>query len=733
MNDRTIDEATFDLPELCCSEEMGLVEKAISRLSGIESARPDYVDRTLRVAFDPARVRPSGIIGAIEDAGFAVLPHGDVRVDRPRPSWRWRATTVAGGVLLAMAVAWRILLGEASNLVAIMLIVSTLVSGVPVLRAALRAIRLRALDMNVLMSIAAVGAVAIGERFEAATAMFLFAVSLWLESHGMDRARRAVRSLASLSATVAHRMEGQGIRDVEPAELAVGDLVLVRPGERLPIDGVVLQGCSAVNQAPITGESVPVEKSPGESVFAGSLNGEGSLQVEARKTAESSTLAHIARLVAEAESRRAPTERFIDRFARRYTPVVIGLALLLAFGPPLLGRLGVVWAAETDATEWFRRALVLLVIACPCALVISTPVTIVCGLFQAARRGILIKGGEHLENAGRIDAMAFDKTGTLTTGEPRVVEVVPWIDSHAETVSSAETLLQAAASLELHSEHPLARAIVAEARRRDLPLTPPEDFRALRGFGAEGVVGGQRLMVGNPRLFVDADIEVDPAVRTAAGNVARDISDTLVLVANEETLLGTIRLADPLRPRARETLAQLRRKGVRTLAMLTGDRCEVAEAIARELNLDEIHAELLPEDKVRHVENLAASHDRLAMVGDGVNDAPALAAAPLGIALGRDGSDTALETAGVVVMTPNLDRLVELMTLGQRCRRILWQNIVFALTTKLAVLLLAAAGLATMWMAVFADVGAGLLVTFNGLRLARATDRPSEDSAEDES
>ncbi|NLE37458.1 MAG: cation-translocating P-type ATPase, partial [Pirellulaceae bacterium] len=434
MNDRIIDEATFELPELCCSEEMALVEKTLSRLPGIESARPDYVNRTLRVAFDSACVGRSAIVGAIEGAGFSVTLPGTVDPDRSKPSWRWRATTALGGILLATAAGLWVLLGETSALVVALLIVSTLVSGVPVLRAALRAIRLRALDMNVLMSLAAVGATAIGEYFEAATAMFLFAVSLWLESYGTDRARSAVRSLVALSPTVAHRIEARQVRDVDPAVLAVGDAILVRPGERLPVDGLVLQGHSAVNEAPITGESIPVDKSPGEPVFAGSLNGEGSLRIETQRTSESSTLAHIARLVAEAESRRAPTERFIDRFARRYTPVVIGLALLLAFGPPLLGRLGANWAVETAATEWFRRGLVLLVIACPCALVISTPVTIVCGLFQAARRGILIKGGEHLENAGRIDAMAFDKTGTLTVGSPRVVSVEARPDSPTPSI-----------------------------------------------------------------------------------------------------------------------------------------------------------------------------------------------------------------------------------------------------------------------------------------------------------
>jgi len=738
LPDPTVDHATFDVPELCCSEEFTLVEKGLARLTGVETTRPDYVQRTLRVEFRPEQTTPQAIARAIEGAGFVVRPHRPARLPETKAHWRWRWTTTTGGVLLLAGVATWFIADEASPTVAVLLVASTIASGVPVLRVAARAVWLWALDMNVLMSIAAAGAIAIGQYSEAATAMFLFAVSLWLESHSMDRARRAVAGLVELSPTVAHRLDDGQIADVEPAALALGDRVLVRPGERLPVDGVVLSGNSAVNQAPITGESVPVEKTAGDEVFAGSLNGEGSLRVEVRRTADASTLAHIAQLVSDAESRRSPTERFIDRFARRWTPVVIALAVLVAFGPPLLAHAGVGWAAATTATEWFRRGLVLLVIACPCALVISTPVAIVCGLFQASRRGILIKGGEHLENAGRIDALALDKTGTLTTGTPRVVDIVvfrdppgappPQADSPGATAGSpgsaskeirnaADRILQAAAMLENHSEHPLAEAIVREARRRDLAIGEVDDFRPLRGFGVEGTVDGRHVLVGSPRLFVERRLGVGPFAGAQVATAIREDACTLVLVGGDDSLWGMIRLADPPRPEARQALWSLRRLGVRSLVMLTGDSRAVADPIGRELGFDETFAELSPEEKVRRVEALAARHPRLAMVGDGVNDAPALAAAPLGIALGRQASDTALMAADVVVMTPALGRLAELVVLGRRCRRILRQNIFFALAVKAVVLALAAVGAATLWMAVFADVGASLLVTSNSLRL----------------
>jgi Cd2+/Zn2+-exporting ATPase len=710
--------ATFRIPELCCSEEMALVEKGLGRLSGVTATCPDYVNRTLQVDFRPTETDAAAIARTIEATGFEV-ERSDVRPPQSASPvrWRWRWTTAVGGVLLLVTTVLAASMGGITLPVQLLAILSAVVSGIPVARAAWRAVRLGSLDMNVLMSIAAIGAVASGETFEAATAMFLFALSLWIESHSLDRARRAVRSLVELTATAAHRLDQGKVTDVDPSALRIGDRVLVRPGERVPIDGRVVEGGSSVNQAPITGESIPVEKQAGDDVFAGSLNAEGSLTIEATRTAEATTLAHIVRLVALAESGKSPTERFVDRFARRYTPVVILLAVLLAFGPPVLGYLGVAWASQTPAMEWLRRGLVLLVIACPCALVISTPVTIVSGLFRATRRGILIKGGVHLESAGRIDAVALDKTGTLTTGKPRVVSVEPLARRREDEV------LEAAASLEHHSEHPLARAIVAEARRRGLPETDAGDFTALRGFGVRGTFRDQTLYVGTPRLFLDSRMPISARARAEAAGVDQRDSTTAALVGTSESIWGVLRLADPPRPEAARALARLRELGVRRIVMLTGDGRGAADAVARAVGIDEVHAELLPEDKVARVKQISAATRCLAMVGDGVNDAPALAASRLGIALGSGASDTALETADAVVMTPDLGRLGELVDLGRRCHRILWENITVALTIKAAVLALAAAGWTTLWMAVAADVGASLVVIFNGMRLARPSRR----------
>ena len=713
MSDRPTISETFRIPALDCPDEAALVRGALARVPGIVSTSPDYLERTLRVEFHPDEVDREAIIKAISGAGLAVETDTASTKTGGAAGRRGRfASMAAGGALLVAAVVARLAVGETTTLVAVLAVVATCAASVPIVPAAWRAVRVRVLDIYVLMTVAAVGAVGIGDYFEAATAMFLFNIALWLETFAMDRARRTIRSLVALAPGVAHRLDPGGPTDVDPAELRLGDRVLVRPGERVPIDGTVLSGVSAVNQSPITGESVPVEKEPGDRLFAGSLNGEGSLEVRADRTAEATTLAHIARLVAQARATRSPTERLVDRFARRYTPAVIALAAVTGLGPPLLRLLGAeaAWLGSAGATEWFRRGLVLLVVSCPCALVISTPVTIISGLFRGARRGMLIKGGDHLENAARIDCMALDKTGTLTAGQPKVVGV------EALGPHSADDVLRVAALLECHSEHPLAAAIASEARQRGLDLASQRvlDFAALRGFGVRGTLDGVTFYVGSPRLFRREGLGGGPGVPATVA----EGSDTLALLGTRDAVWGAIRLADPPRADAAAAVAELKRLGVRPIVMLTGDSRAVAERIGQRLGLDEVHAELLPEDKVARTRELAARYPHLAMVGDGVNDAPALAASRLGIALGSEASDTALETADVVVMTPQVGRLPELIRLGRRCRRILLENIYLALSIKAAVLLLAAAGLATMWMAVAADVGASILVIFNGLRLA---------------
>lgn len=714
---------------MCCPEELALVERALDSTAGVEHVLPDYFAHDVRVEFDPTRTDPGAIERAIEAAGFDAQAKSEMAADGYRhQSDGQRAglfgdrMTVVGGATLLAAAALRVIAGETTWYVVLTAVISTMFSGASVVRAASRALRLRMLDMNVLMTIAATGALAIGDVFEAATAMFLFAVSLWLERMSLSRAQRAIRSLVALNPTVAHRLSGgagDGVVDVNPNELRVGDRVLVRPGERIAADGEVLAGSSAVNQAPITGESVPVEKSVGDRLFAGTLNGEGALTLRVTRGASDSTLAHIARLVDEARSARSPTERFVDQFARRYTPAVIAIALCVMIAPPLLSGMGVQWAAAHSTLDWIHRGLVLLVIACPCALVISTPVTIVSGLHQATRRGILIKGGEFLEKAAEVRTLALDKTGTVTTGAMEVVGVEPF-NGH-----SGDDVLSLAAALERYSEHPLAVAVTAAAAARDLPTQSAASVSALRGLGVQGQLNGERYFLGNARLFAQSDFQLPDEDRQRILSNGQDATaDTSAWLGTSRRLLGVIRLADRARPEAAQAIAAARRLGVRRVVMLTGDNAAVAKSIAGDLGIDEVYSDLLPQDKIALVQKLRRESS-LAMVGDGVNDAPALAAADLGIALGGQSSDTAMETADVVIMSPDLRRVPTLIRLSRRCRRLLKQNISFALATKLGVMCLAAAGAATMWMAVAADVGASMVVIANGMRMIEG--RKTED------
>lgn len=710
--------AVLHVPAMDCPEEFSLIEKGLARVAGVSELHANYVDRTVYVKFVAGQLSPERLAAEITLIGFSATCRGaaeqqSVRdsLDRTRQARRW-ATAAGGALLLAAFAAWFVPGSVGAVGSQALAVASTIASSVFVAQAAWRAVRLRALDMHVLMCLATVGGVATGNALEAATAMFLFGVSLFLEGYSLGRARKAVQSVLELSPPTAHRLTAAGAEDVAPDRLVPGDVVRVRPGERIPVDGVVVSGNSAVNQAPITGESLPIDKAPGDAVFAGALCVAGSLDVRATTSAAENTLTRIARLVEQAHATRSPTQRFVDEFARRYTPAIIALAIGLALGPPLIARGGVEWAAAAPASEWLHRALVMLVIACPCALVLSTPVTIVCGLFQAARRGIVIKGGEHLEAAGRITHVAFDKTGTLTTGDFCVTDVTPL--AHL----APNEALAVAAAMEQHSVHPLAQAIVAEARRRGLQLPAAVEFQSRPGIGVFGVVDGQRCAVGGAALLRQLGVSpptTEPRSANQVQQAAPEQHSGQFLVVGQ-TPAARFQLTDAPRPEAAKALAALRQLGVRRLTMLTGDQPAVAEHLMDQLKIDDYQAGLLPEEKVTQVQALSRAGD-LAMVGDGVNDAPALAAARLGIALGSQASGTALETADVVVMTPDLRRVPELLALGRRCRQLLRQNIVLALGIKLAVLLLAAGGWASMWLAVGADVGASLLVIFNGMRI----------------
>jgi Cd2+/Zn2+-exporting ATPase len=566
-------------------------------------------------------------------------------------------------------------------------------------KALLAAKRMRP-DMNLLMVLAVVGAVFIDEWFEAATVSFLFAVSLTLESWSVGRARRAVEALMAVApATVRLKRDGRDI-EVPTAEAAVGEFFTVRPGERIGLDGVVIKGSSEVNQAPITGESLPVTKEPGNAVFAGSINGSGVVEIEVTKLAGETTLAQIIRMIGEAQTRRAPSEQWVEKFARVYTPIVFAIAILVGLIPPLFGG---------DWSAWGYRALVLLVIGCPCALVISTPVSIVASLAAAAKNGVLIKGGVHVETPARLRVIAFDKTGTITAGEPSVVEVVP-MSGHSEA-----ELLERVGAMEVHSDHPLARAIMDYIRERKIETTPADEFRILPGKGAVARFKDKNYWLGSHR-FLEERAQETPEVHDRLVALA-DGGRTVVVVGNDTHVCGFIALSDRLRPGIQTVISTLSAQGVRHIVMLTGDNRGTAERMAKEAGIKEVRADLLPADKVTIVEDLVRSYGQVAMVGDGVNDAPAMSRASLGIAMGAAGSDTAIEAADVALMADDLTKLPWLIAHSRRTLSIIQQNIWLSLGVKALFAALTLLGHASLWSAIAADMGVSLLVIFNALRL----------------
>ncbi|MBI4840066.1 MAG: heavy metal translocating P-type ATPase, partial [candidate division NC10 bacterium] len=608
--------------------------------AAVASWQVNLLERSLRIQFDPKALSPDALVAAIKDLGMTPVLASQAAA---RVTWRrdpLLLSTAASGFLLgsALLVGWL----DTAPAVGMGLYTGALLAGGwMTARKALRAALARRLDMNVLMTIAVVGAIPIGQWAEAATVAFLFALAQLLETYSLDRARQAVRRLLDVAppeATV--RRNGVEVR-VPVAAVNPGEAILLRPGERIPLDGIVRAGISGVNQAPISGESMPVEKMPGAHVFAGSINGEGALEVEVTHRAQDTMLARIIALVEEAQAQKAPAQAFVERFAGIYTPAVIAGAVLIASLPPiLLGQ---------PAWPWIYRALVLLVIACPCALVISTPVAVVCGMARAARAGVLIKGGRYLEALGQLRALALDKTGTLTRGTPAVVEIRP-----LNGADSAE-VLRLAAAVEARSEHPLAAAILQAARAQGIAWPDATRFTAVAGRGAHAEVNGRRYHLGSHRYaeelgVCNGDIEKHLQELEAGGQTPAILSDGT-------RALGILGLADQVRDAAPETLAELRRLGVSPLIMLTGDVRGTAQAIARRVGVDEARAELLPEQKVAAVKDLVREHGRVGMVGDGINDAPALAAATVGIAMGAAGADAAIETADVALMSDDLRQL----------------------------------------------------------------------------
>lgn len=564
-------------------------------------------------------------------------------------------------------------------------------------------------DINLLVVIAVIGASVIGEFIEAAAVVFLFGVAEWLEGWADRRARRATEALLQLAPKIAVVKRDGAYIEVPVDQVAVEETVAAKSGMGIPLDGVVVSGESAVNQAPITGESVPVDKKPGDTVFAGTINGEGSLEIRVTKAAGDSTLARIIRLVAEAQEQKAPTQRFVDMFARYYTPAVTVAALLIFLTPPLF--------MDGDWNVWLYRACVLLIIACPCALVISTPVSIVAGLTALARRGVLVKGGAHLETVGGLKALAVDKTGTITEGKPKVqgVELV--------NAQSASDVLRIAAAIDDHSAHPLAKAVVVYAKEQKVAFDRAENYQNRSGRGAEGNLDGHSYFVGNHRFAHELGVCNEDIERRLA--VIEGQGQSVVVVGHRPhdgckgEVLGIIAIGDTLRPDAKTAIAELHAAGITQIVMLSGDNQRAADFIARQVGIDEARGDLLPDDKVAAVKALREKHGVVAMVGDGVNDAPAMATANIGIAMGAAGTDAAIETADIALMQDDLVKIAETVRLGRRTMGIIRFNITFALGLKAVFLVLTLLGHASLWLAIMADTGATLLVVANALRLLR--------------
>ena len=575
-------------------------------------------------------------------------------------------------------------------------------SGFDVYKKGLVALRRGRLNINALMTVAVTGAFVIGEWPEAAMVMALYAIAEAIEAKAVDRARNAIKGLLAMAPDVAAvRQADNTWLDVPVAAVPLQAMVRVRPGERVPMDGVVAAGSSAINQAPVTGESIPVDKAVGDTVFAGTINDTGTLEVTVTAAASNSTLARIIHAVEEAQATRAPTQGFVDRFAAVYTPGVFIFALAVAlFGP---------WVFDWTWLQAIYKALVLLVIACPCALVISTPVTVVSGLAAAARRGILIKGGVYLEGARKLKAIALDKTGTITEGKPKLVS---WDTLSGDTDrAQAESL---AAALAGQSDHPVSKAI---SQGLAAPTWAVTDFQALAGRGVQAQIDSTTYALGNHRLMKERGHDT-PALQ-ATLRALEEAGRTVTMLASPAAVLALFAVADTIKPSSREAVAELKALGI-TPVMLTGDNQATATAIAHEAGISEARGNLLPEDKLAAIKALQAEHGPTAMTGDGINDAPALAQADIGVAMGAAGTDTAMEAADVVVMNDDLRRIAETVRLSQATHAILWQNISLALGIKAVFLVLALLGNASMWMAVFADMGASLLVVGNGLRLLRA-------------
>ncbi|MFF2290988.1 heavy metal translocating P-type ATPase [Peribacillus butanolivorans] len=689
---------TFEIEGMDCGSCAKSIENHLNTLPSVKNVSVNFSTGKMKIEHSNS---VEDIMTEVSKIGFkASLPSKNQSIQTHKNK-NENGLVILSGVLIALGFIGSFN-GVSTMMSSILYAIAMVISGAKPVKSAFYAIKSRSLDMNVLMSVAAIGAALIGEWLEGATVVWLFAIGNLLQTKSIERTRNSIRNLMDLAPPEAWIYVGSEIIKKPVEEINVGDIIFVKPGDKIPLDGEIIQGESSVNQAPITGESIPIDKNIGDTVYAGTINENGSLEIRVTKLVEDTTISKIIHLVEEAQEQKAPTEAFVDKFASIYTPVVFILALAVMVVPSLLG-FGT-WG------EWFYKGLEILVVACPCALVISTPVAIVSAIGNAAKNGILIKGGTFLEKAGAITAIAFDKTGTLTEGKPKVSEI--------KTINvSEETLLSIALTLEGFSTHPIAKSIVRYGNEKGIQPKNGELYKSIVGKGVQATIQGDIFYAGNLKLFEELNVDLEDIKKYI--HEIQNKGKTVVIIGTKNQVIGIIAVSDTIRDTSASALEALKQSGVNQTVMLTGDNEGTAKMIASEANVNRYFAELLPEDKVDAIKKLQNEGHKVAMVGDGINDAPALATADLGIAMGGAGTDTAMETADIVLMADNLDKLSHTMKLSKKALTIIKQNIWFSIIIKVLALAFIFPGWLTLWMAVLSDTGAALIVILNAMRLLK--------------
>lgn len=705
------DKKVYRVDGFSCANCAGKFERNVKEIPGITDAKVNFGASKITV-YGEATVEDLEKAGAFEK--LKIIPEVQAREQRQEPSkdiidekipfYVKHQTLLFSALLIILGYISTFVNGEKNIITALLFISAMIIGGYSLFKVGFQNLMRLDFDMRTLMTIAIIGATIIGEWAEGAIVVILFAISEALERFSMDRARQSIRSLMDIAPKEASIRRGNEEMTVRVEDIAIGDIMIVKPGQKIAMDGIVVNGSSSINQAAITGESIPVTKTVNDEVFAGTLNEEGHLEVRITKYVEDTTISKIIELVEEAQAERAPAQAFVDKFAKYYTPIIMLVAALVAIIPPSL--------FDASWETWIYQGLSVLVVGCPCALVISTPISIVSAIGNAAKKGVLIKGGIHLEEMGHVKAVAFDKTGTLTKGIPVVTDIYVFNEN-----INREQLLSIVASLESRSGHPLASAIINEVNRNTYSEMTVEDFVSITGKGIKGVINGTTYYVGSINLFTEM-VTVEPTIKRTINSLQAE-GKTVMIVGTENEVFGCIAVADEVRESSKTVIQKLYDIGIQKTIMLTGDNKQTANAIASTVGVSEIQAELMPEDKLNVVKQLRSQYGKVAMVGDGVNDAPALAASTVGIAMGGAGTDTALETADVALMGDDLSKLPFTIKLSRKTLTIIKMNIVFALGVKLLALLLVVPGWLTLWIAIFSDMGATLIVSLNSMRLLR--------------